>query len=200
MPLEPSYGASLSSRLLTKLLTKFDFPRAAGPRLAALLLFSFGAALFGQQPPEPPQAQTQIPPQAAPTPQQTPAPTSAPPEIAADDPDNGEPLSVYIWKTSGPAHLRPGTLAAVPNNQLLTLPNFSSLSPAGVVSVPAGKFNHVEVSYFQADGNGTTVTPIPLSLFGSNFGPGTLMSNSYRVRNAQLTWNYLTWPEPAGGL
>ena len=200
MPLEPSHGSSLSSRLLTNKLP--NAPGASAARRAATLLllgfglFGFDEALPAQEPAPQPPAQTQLPPPTAPTPQQTPAPTAAPPQIAPDDPDNGEPLSLYIWKTSGPANLRPGTQAAVPNNQLLALPNFSSLSPAGVASIPAGKFNHLEVSYFQADGNGTTTTPIALSLFGSNFGPGTLMSNSYRVRNAQLTWNYLTWPSP----
>ncbi len=62
--------------------------------------------------------------------------------------------------------------------------------------MPAGKFNHLEISYFQADGSGTYTTPVALGIFGANFGPGTLMSNTYRVRNVQLTWNYLTWPAP----
>jgi hypothetical protein len=206
MPLEPFQGVSLSSRLLTNSLTNkprtiLDSPRAAGSRLSMLALFGvgwlgIGSAVLGQQQPPPPQTQTTIPAPAEPTPQQTPAPTSAPPEIAPDDPDNGEPLSIYYWKTSGPAHLLPGTVAAAPNEQLLTLPNFRSYSPGGQVSIPAGKFNHVELSYFQAAGAGDFTTPIALSLFGSDFGPGTLMSTAYTVRNAQLDWNYLNWPAP----
>jgi hypothetical protein len=65
-----------------------------------------------------------------------------------------------------------------------------------MISIPAGKFNHLEISYFQAYGNGDYTTPIPLTFFGADYGPTTLMSTSYRVRNAQVTWNYLTWPAP----
>lgn len=215
MPLEPFHGVSLSSRLLTNSLTNsrtnaprmtLDALRAAGSRLSMLAIFGvgwlgigwfgMGNILLGQQPAPPPQTQTTLPTPAEPTPQQTPAPTSAPPEIAPDDPDSGEPLSLYFWKASGPAHLLPGTVAALPSAQELTLPNFSSYSPGGQISIPGGKFNHVEISYFQADGSGGFTTPIALSLFGSNFGPGTLMSTTYRVRNAQLDWNYLNWPAP----
>ncbi len=164
--------------------------------------------MLAQQPPTPPpQVQNQqIPAPAEPIPQQTQAPTAAPPEIAADDPDNGEPLSFYMWKTAGTAILRPGVVSqfnaatGIPYQAAvgpsLGLPNFSSLSPGGMVSVPAGKFNHLELSYFQAGGSGSYTTPIALSIFGANFGPGTLMSNTYRVRNAQLTWNFLNWPAP----
>lgn len=153
---------------------------------------------LAQQAPAPaPQVQNQqIPKPAEPIPQQTQAPTAPPPEIAADDPDNGEPISFYMWKTGGRTTMLPGTAAAVPSEQLLALPNFSSLAPGGMVSVPAGKFNHLELSYFQADGSGAYTTYEALSIFGSNFGPGTLMSNTYRLRNAQLTWNYLNWPAP----
>lgn len=199
MPLEPCHGASLSSKLRNIL----DFPCVAGLRLATVLLFGCGAVMLAQQQPQPP---AQIPPPTEPAPQQTPAPTSAPPEIAPDDPDNGQPFEAYIWKTSGSTRLLPGvqtytnTVTGI-NYQAaigptLPLPNYSSLSPAGMVSMPAGKFNHLEISYFQADGSGTYTTPVALSIFGEAFGPGTLMSNTYRVRNVQLTWNYLTWPSP----
>lgn len=201
MPLEPFHGASLSSKLRNNLLR--TFPGAAASRLLALFLAGSGVLMRAQQPPVPqpqgpqPQVQNQqLPQPAQPIPQQTGAPTAPPPEISTDDPDYGEPVSFYMWKTSGRNTMLPGTAAAVPSAQILALPNFSSLSPAGFVSMPAGKFNHLEISYFQADGSGAYTTPIALSLFGSNFGPGTLMSNSYRLRNAQLTWNFLNWPAP----
>ena len=37
---------------------------------------------------------------------------------------------------------------------------------------------------------------MPLSLFGSTIPQGDFISSTYRLRNAQLTWNYLTWPAP----
>lgn len=200
MPLEPCLRASLSSKLRNIL----DLPRAASLCLVPLLLTGFSAALLGQEQPRLPGQQ--IPPPTEPAPQQTAAPTSAPPEIAPDDPDNGQPVEAYIWKTAGSARLRPGLQSYInPATGIqyqaavgptLPLPNFSSLSPAGMISMPAGKFNHLEISYFQADGSGLYTTPVALNLFGTAFGPGTLMSNTYRVRDIQLTWNYLTWPSP----
>lgn len=186
MSLEPSGCASLSS----KLRTIPDFLRAGGLRAAPLaLLCGLSAAIFAQDQPTPQQP--------GPVPQQqTPAPTAAPPEIAADDPDAGEPVTVFGWVTSGPMKLRPGKEATEPLNQILNLPDFHSKSPGVQVSIPAGKFNHLEMSYFQADGSGDSIAAIPLGLFGSNFPQGTLISTSYRVRNAQMTWNFLTWPAP----
>lgn len=153
-----------------------------------ILAFACGGAILAQQ--------QQIPQPAPPVPQQTPAPTSAPPEISADDPDAGEPVMFYYWLSKGTGKLLPGAVAAVPLNQVLGLPNASPRSLGASISMPAGKFNHLELSYFQADGSGTSYATVPLSLFGNNVPQGDFISTTYRVRFAQLTWNYLTWPAP----
>src|SRR5580704_17288225 len=122
--LEQKRGASASS----KLRTIPAFPRATA--LALVFLFGLSAAMLGQQEPPAP----------APAQQQTPAPTSAPPEIAADDPDNGSPISGYYWLTGGGgAKLLPGAKAGVPLDQILAMPNAKPRSPGGSVSIPAGK-------------------------------------------------------------
>jgi hypothetical protein len=144
--------------------------------------------MVGQQQPNP---------QEPPAPQQqNPAATTAPPQISKDDPDYGEPIGVFYWLTRGPMNTYPGVLAAVPQDQTLALPNALPRSPGVSVSIPAGKFNHLEITYFQVEGNGTSYAAVPLSLFGSNFAQGDFLSSSYKVRSAQLTWNYLTWPAP----
>jgi len=141
-----------------------------------------------QQPPPAPEA---------PAPQQqNPAATTAPPEIAVDDPDYGEPAGLFVWLTHASPSLLPGALAAVPANQTLGLPDARPRSPGGFFSIPAGKFNHLEISYFQADGDGTGYAKVPLGLFGASVPQGDFISTSYRLRNAQITWNYLTWPAP----
>ena len=155
---------------------------------AAVLMLALASSIWAQQQPPPPAT--------PPAPQQTPAPTSAPPEIAADDPDNGEPVSAYYWLTGGSGKLRAGVQAAVPADQNLALPGAAARSPGASVSMPAGKFNHLELSYFQADGNGTNTATTPLGLFGGNIPLGQFLSTTYRVRSVQLTWNYLTWPAP----
>lgn len=167
---------------------------AFSPALArCLFLFAgCGAALAQQQQ----QPQQQIPQPAPPVPQQTPAPTSAPPEISPDDPDYGEPVTFYYWLSKGTGITRPGQIAAVPQDQTLSMPDASPRTPGVSLSMPAGKFNHLELSYFQTDGSGTGTALTPLALFGSNVPQGDLISTTYRVRFAQLTWNYLNWPVP----
>lgn len=162
-------------------------PVPASPLLAPMVWAALSGGLLAQdQPPAP----------APPAPQQTPAPTTAPPAISVDDPDNGEPFSGFLWLTAGTGKLLPGAAAAAPQNQILALPGARPRSPGGSVSIPAGKFNHLELSYFQADGNGTGTAAIPLTLFGNNIPQGDFISTTYRVREAQLTWNYLNWPVP----
>lgn len=161
--------------------------RQRAPLLAPMVWATLASSLLAQnQPPTP----------APPTPQQTPAPTSAPPAISVDDPDYGEPFSGFLWLTSGTGNLLPGKVAAAPQNQKLALPGARPRSPGGSVSMPGGKFNHLELSYFQADGSGTSTATTPLSLFGNNVPQGDVISTTYRVREAQLTWNYLNWPVP----
>ena len=155
---------------------------------AASLMCVLVAPVFGQQQPPTPEA---------PAPQQqNQAATTAPPEISKDDPDYGDPFGLYFWLTKGPGKLLPGTAAAVPVNQILALPDVRPRSFGASASMPAGKFNHLELTYFQADGDGSSYAKVPLGLFGGSIPQGDFISTSYRLRNAQLTWNYLNWPAP----
>jgi hypothetical protein len=158
--------------------------------LCALTLLAFGQRLFGQQ--QPPAPPTEPP---APQ-QQNQAATTAPQEISPDDPDFGEPVTFTYWLSRGTPSLLAGVKAAVPADQSLGMPNARPSSPGLSLSFPAGKFNHLEISYFQVDGNGTGYAKTPLSLFGSNFAQGDFISTTYRMRDVHLTWNYLTWPAP----
>ncbi len=161
------------------------------PIVAASWMCALSSLTFGQQqPPPPPEAPAQQ--------QQNPSATTAPPEISPDDPDFGEPLGGFYWLTRGKTNLLPGSInwRRFRRTRCWHLPDARPRSPGAFVSIPAGKFNHLEISYFQADGNGTGYAAVPLSLFGSDFAQGDFISTSYRIRNAQLTWNYLTWPAP----
>jgi hypothetical protein len=169
------------------------------PIVAASWMCALSSLMLGQQQPPPP------PPEAPPQQQQNPSATTAPPEIGKDDPDYGEPIGGFFWLTKGKSILLPQApapcsidcIAPTPGQDLtLALPSARPRSPGAFVSIPAGKFNHLEISYFQAYGNGTGYAAVPLSLFGSDFAQGDFISPTYRIRNAQLTWNYLTWPAP----
>jgi hypothetical protein len=164
---------------------------ATASLMCALTSLIIGQPLFGQQPPP----TQQEPP--APQQQQNQAATAAPPEISKDDPDYGEPDGGSYWLSRGTPKTLPGNAAQYyTQEQVLGLPNARPRSPGGFISIPAGKFNHLEISYFQVDGNGTGYADTTLSLLGSTIPQGYFISTSYRIRNAEVTWNFLNWPVP----
>jgi hypothetical protein len=156
------------------------------PIISAGLLCLSCAMLYGQDTPAP-----------APAQQQTPAPTVAPPEIAKDDPDNGGSIAGFYWLSSGKFSLIGGQKSAAVAAQSVALPSADKKTKGVTIAIPAGKFNRVELSYFQAYGLGD-VGPanINLSPFGVNITQGDEVVSSYTIRNFKLVWNYLTFPSP----
>ena len=65
-----------------------------------------------------------------------------------------------------------------------------------MIAIPAGKFNRLEISYFQANGVGNSTAPQNLDLFGATVPADDYLAINYRVRNYKVSWNYLTWPSP----
>src|ERR1700685_1589078 len=127
--------------------------------MAASLMCALTPMMLGQQPPTSPEAPAQQ--------QQNPAATAAPPEISKDDPDYGEPVGAFYWLSKGKGNTLPGHAAQYyTQEQVLGLPDARPRSPGGFVSIPAGKFNHLEISYFQVDGDGTGYATGTLSLLG----------------------------------
>lgn len=156
------------------------------PIISAGLLCLFCATLYGQDTPP-----------AAPAQQQTPAPTVAPPEIAKDDPDNGGSVAGFYWRPSGTPQMLPGKKSANALAQTIPLPPDDKKGPGFTVSIPAGKFNRIEATYFQAYGLGDTgVTPIDVTPFGTTIASGDELVSSFQIRDVKLTWNYLTYPAP----
>lgn len=176
--------------------------------LAGLLCLSC-ALLSGQAPPPAPQPTTPPPPvpQAKP---QNPAQTNAPVDTTPkDDPDRITfGLEPFYWISSGHFNLLTGSKSAgvdlfgnpVPpspgQSTLPTLGDINKNSGGGVISFPAGKYNRLDVTFFQAEGSGTSVAPQNLTFFGQTLTSGDFLASSFRIRSLKATWNYLTWPAP----
>jgi hypothetical protein len=80
-----------------------------------------------------------------------------------------------------------------------TLPAFGDSNKhaiGGMLTFPAGKYNRLEVSFFQVHGSGTTTAPENLTIFGQNIPSGDFLTSSFRIRSMNVSWNYLTWPAP----
>lgn len=186
--------------------------------LAGLSCFVSTMAL-GQQPPDPAQPNPaqqapaqQAPPPQAPTPLPEPSPPPKPvaapqnPRDIAAKPDNTPPddidnvfvsAKVYYWLTKGTFNLLSGAKATSAGGSTLpTLGDASKHNLGGVITFPAGKYNRLEVSFYQAHGNGTSTAPQTLTFFGQTIPAGDFLSTSFRVRQIKATWNYLTWPAP----
>jgi hypothetical protein len=156
------------------------------PIISAGLLCLFCALLHGQDTPPP-----------APAPQQTPAPTVAPPDIQRDDPDNGGSVAGFYWRPSGTPRLLPGKKSANPAGQTIPLPPDDKKAPGFTLAIPAGKFNRIEASYFQAYGLADVgLAPINISPFGTTIQQGDELVTSFQLRDVKLVWNYLTYPAP----
>lgn len=151
--------------------------------------------------------------QPEPAPQTPPAPTVQTPAQSAQNqrqtnakPDNTPPddidnvffsLKGYYWLTHGTFNMKSGASAVLPGNSTLpTLGNVNKHVVGGMLTFPAGKYNHLEVDFFQANGNGSSTAPQNLSFFGQPFSSGDLLLTSFRIRTLHATWNYLTWPAP----
>ena len=173
--------------------------------LAGLVCLSSILAL-GQQPADPAQQAPAPQPPAQPPAPPKPTPAAQNPRDVNAKPDNTAPDDIdnyfvsakgYYWATSGNFSLKSGAAAVSPG--ISTLPNYAKASNhtyGGMLTFPAGKYNRLEVSFYQAHGNGTGTAKQDLSFFGQSITQGDFLSSSFRIRQLKLSWNYLTWPAP----
>ena len=136
---------------------------------------------------------------------QTPNPAAAPPPpLPPDEYKNLSDISVelYYWKQTSHPIMRPGKANVDGDSATVgsSIDFSGSNKPAyGIlVTSPAGRANLLEFEYFQTSQQGNTVAPINLYLFGQPYGMGDVISTNAKIQHARATWNYLTYPDPAG--
>jgi hypothetical protein len=159
-------------------------------------------SVLGAQTPAPPAPPVQSTPQAPATPpEQQPAPQTQPPAIPAAAPaevlENMTSFALYNWRTSGGMSLLGGTNSTNAADQTLKLPNNPIQANGATLTLRAYGPTRLEVSYFDVRNTGNVIGPGNLSLFGLTVSPGDYLVVDYRIRNAKVTWNYLTFPVPA---
>jgi hypothetical protein len=134
--------------------------------------------------------------QPAPAPSQQPAPAAAP-ETPLNTSDNQVSVQVFGFLPSGSPDLRGGAANTGPYPGNLSYPGKPKLGPGLVISMPAGKNNTLRLSYLRLQGNGQTTTPAYLTLFDTDFNPGTVLTTSYTLQDVKLSYDFLSYPYPA---
>jgi hypothetical protein len=146
----------------------------------------------------------------APEPQSTPSPTATPPNAPPpqatrttravpnipDDPFNTWAFGLNYWLNTGPSDLLPGSQSANPPAQHLMLAGANKKSFGFTFIAPAGKYNRLEFTGFQAKASGTSIAPVDVTYFGQTYPAGDTLLSDYRVRAFKVSYNYLTYPAP----
>ena len=167
-----------------------------------LLCFSCTLLLSQQQTPA---GQPQTPaPASTPEPASTPAPAPVPaksspaPDRTKDNIDGVGSISLIYWLSEGTPAITGGkkSFSLVAGDGNLTLPDDNKRAPGLEIAIPAGKFNRLEFSYFQTNGDGNSTSIQNLEIFGQSIPANDYLAVSYRLRNLKVVWNYLTWPSP----
>jgi hypothetical protein len=66
------------------------------------------------------------------------------------------------------------------------------------VSIPILE-HHLRLSYFQATNSGNTTASQDLNIFAGDYDKSTFLATKYKVRNAKISFDYLSWPYPFEG-
>ncbi len=131
-------------------------------------------------------------------------PAGAPPATIQQNPSvneqfytgDGVSLTLFYWLTR--AHPSMGTGSqnynATPSN-LSTLGGNKS-APGFIASFPTGKQDSIRISYFRIQGDGNTITPQAVNIYGTDFNQGDYLATGYTIQNAKISLDYLSWPFP----
>jgi hypothetical protein len=138
------------------------------------------------------------------TPPATPAPVAqqqapAQPQAAtsSDSGSEGASIGLFYWYNRAPLHLRNGKAAVVGDNPAdLDFPSKNQASPGAIITLPAGKYNTLQISYFRARGAGSGPTPKAVKIYDQSYSAGDVLNTKYNLQSVKVSWDYLTFPVP----
>ena len=137
---------------------------------------------------------------------QTPAPAPVPPaapksqvgQSTYEEIESVWSLSAFYWKTQGADNLLAGGARSTdPPAQTSALIGKPKYAPGAILTVPTGHSNRLEFQVWQAQSRGSFKATRAYTFFAESFRKEDLLVTETRVRNAKMTWNYLSLPYPA---
>lgn len=166
-------------------------------------LFFVAASLGAQQPSQPAAPDTQPPPPALPQPGNAPltGPSQPGTQTQVQTGNAAAPglygpwfVEGFYWMPSTRPLLRGGNGAI--GDEGLNYPKTSKDAPGIFLSLPVSKTAMLNFSGFITKGNTTTIAPDALTLFGTSYSEGDLLTASYTVKDFKLSLNDLLYPFP----
>jgi len=128
---------------------------------------------------------------------QPPAQTKPKAEMPYFLPDGGFSIEPFYWLAPDLPVMKGGAQAVAPNagfNYIGTADR-----PYGIeLGVPAGAQSTIRLSYFRTHGRGNENLQADATLLGTGFSAGDYLVTDYKVQQAKVTWDYLTWPVTPG--
>jgi hypothetical protein len=108
-------------------------------------------------------------------------------------------IGLYGWYGPGKIYLRKGSDSTSTRAGDLDF-NERKRKPfeGAVVTIPIRE-NYLRISYFQAQNSGNTTAGKDLNLFAGDYDKGTFLATRYKVQNAKISFDYLSWPFPFEG-
>jgi hypothetical protein len=100
------------------------------------------------------------------------------------------------WLPVGNTFINKGKQADFTGLSLFELPGTSHGQPGGEIGIAAGLHNSIRISYMFAKASGTTTAPTDLVIFSQAYTKGDQLATSYKMSDAKISYEYLTWPYP----
>jgi hypothetical protein len=76
------------------------------------------------------------------------------------------------------------------------LPGTPKIMPSGEIGLALGLHNSLDFSYFSTKASGSTTAPAAAVLFTQAYNKGDRLATTDTIRDAKLSFAYLTWPYP----
>jgi len=160
------------------------------------ICLTFWAATGGaqQKPPEQPTA----PPPTNPLDVHIQAPPTLPPK-APDVRQPGETgwwISLTEFLPSGDPVFNKGRGATFTPDSLTSLPSNRNLGTGVELGIALGLHNALRFQYFSNKSSGDFTSSKELELWDQDYPSGTYVASNYKVQNAKISFDFLTWPYP----
>jgi hypothetical protein len=106
-------------------------------------------------------------------------------------------IGIFGFMGFGAPLLEKGHAATFTEPGQLDFGGTNQVAPGVLLVVPAGKGSTVQLSYFQARGAGSQTLTQDSAFWSVGYANGDYVQTSYKLRNAKVSWNYLTLPFPS---